>query len=157
MTPCIWHSGKATMIVQKTEEWLPGIRGEQGLTTREHQEGVFQGVGTARILTGAYVKLYIWQSPENCMPQKGNLTLKREKKKLKKIWDSIFYFFPFHCGCWLSLVLEVCGFLCLHLALSCPVKGIQMCTMWHCYGTCISPQGTTMHQAHVRKTALHLS
>lgn len=54
MIPFIRHSGKATMIVQKTDEWLPGIRGGQGLTTREQQEGVFQGAGTACILTGAY-------------------------------------------------------------------------------------------------------
>lgn len=39
------------MIVQKTDEWLPGTRGRKGLTTREQQEGVFWGAGTACILT----------------------------------------------------------------------------------------------------------
>lgn len=39
------------MIVQKTDEWLPGMRGGEGLTTREQQEGAFWDAGTAYILT----------------------------------------------------------------------------------------------------------
>lgn len=66
------------MIVQKTDEWLPGIRGGQGLTTREQQEGVFSGAGTACILTGAYGNEACsprdFQNPENCVLKKGNFT-----------------------------------------------------------------------------------